>query len=245
MGQLHITLTIEQTRRLGRDRVLVLDPGEADTTYGPIGVTIETADIGAACEECGLAIVPDPSPGVWVHDPDDLGEDAYDLNEQHAARPPEDTPHPAEQAQPDPLLAIHYNGAPFALDERALATWLQTSRVEPPDPSDPEASSAAVELFNAALAQNAIVVPKGLSAEMYGDDDEMGDKGVFELVVYAPASGPPPERPLGITRGWHDIALLNPTSVPYSDDDAPTSAIRDALQTLVNELNSSLQTSAP
>jgi hypothetical protein len=49
------------------------------------------------CEECGNALAADLSPGVWVHDPDDLGDAAYDFNEHHAARPPEDTPHPAER----------------------------------------------------------------------------------------------------------------------------------------------------
>jgi hypothetical protein len=237
MGQLHITLTIEQTRRLGRDRVLVLDPGEADTTYGPIGVTIETADIGAACEECGLAIVPDVSPGVWVHDPGDLAERAYELDEAHTARPPEGTAHPAEQPQPEPLLAIHYSGPPFALDQSALIAWLKASSVEPPDP---DAANSAVELFDAALAQKAIIVPQGLSAEMYGDD-VLGADGVIALVVYATAAAAPGERPRGVTRGWHDVALLTPTSAPESEE-ARTSAVRDALQAIVDELNSSLQT---
>jgi hypothetical protein len=48
------------------------------------------------CEECGEPVAAAPSPGVWVHDPDALGEDAYDLNEDHAARPSENTPPPAE-----------------------------------------------------------------------------------------------------------------------------------------------------
>ena len=44
------------------------------------------------CAECGEPVAADPSPGVWVHDPGELGATAYDLNEEHAARPPEDTP---------------------------------------------------------------------------------------------------------------------------------------------------------
>lgn len=47
-------------------------------------------DLATYCEDCGVAVVPDPagSEGVWVHDPM-LGDEAYDLNEAHAARPPE------------------------------------------------------------------------------------------------------------------------------------------------------------
>ncbi len=43
------------------------------------------------CEDCGEAVEPDPagSPGVWVHDRS-LGDQAYDLDEAHAARPPEE-----------------------------------------------------------------------------------------------------------------------------------------------------------
>jgi hypothetical protein len=43
------------------------------------------------CEDCGEVIVADSSPGVWVHDPEALGDIAYDLNESHAARPPEES----------------------------------------------------------------------------------------------------------------------------------------------------------
>jgi len=44
------------------------------------------------CEECGKPVVPDPtgSEGVWVHDAEVLGDEAYDLNEEHGARPPEE-----------------------------------------------------------------------------------------------------------------------------------------------------------
>jgi hypothetical protein len=49
------------------------------------------------CDECGEPVAADPSPGVWVHDPSELGDTAYDLNEDHAARPPEGTLHPAGQ----------------------------------------------------------------------------------------------------------------------------------------------------
>lgn len=48
------------------------------------------------CEECGDPVAADRSPGVWVHDPGERGDRAYELNEQHAARPPEGTPHPDE-----------------------------------------------------------------------------------------------------------------------------------------------------
>jgi hypothetical protein len=40
------------------------------------------------CEECGEPIYEDASPDVWLHDEERLGSIAYDLNEDHAARPP-------------------------------------------------------------------------------------------------------------------------------------------------------------
>lgn len=48
------------------------------------------------CAECGEELEADSSPGVWVHSRE-LGDKAYDLDEQHSARPEdEDTPHPYE-----------------------------------------------------------------------------------------------------------------------------------------------------
>jgi hypothetical protein len=49
------------------------------------------------CEECGNPLVADLSPGVWLHDADELGDAAFDLNEDHAPRPPEGTPHPHDE----------------------------------------------------------------------------------------------------------------------------------------------------
>jgi hypothetical protein len=49
------------------------------------------------CEKCGELVTADSSPGVWVHDPDALGDTpARVLNEDHAARPSEDKPQPSE-----------------------------------------------------------------------------------------------------------------------------------------------------
>jgi hypothetical protein len=39
------------------------------------------------CEECGEPLYEDASPEVWLHDETLLGDDAYDLNQDHAARP--------------------------------------------------------------------------------------------------------------------------------------------------------------
>jgi hypothetical protein len=45
------------------------------------------------CGQCGHPVCEDPagSEGVWVHDAAALGNEAYDLNEDHAALPPEET----------------------------------------------------------------------------------------------------------------------------------------------------------
>ncbi len=67
------------------------------------------------CEECGEPIVEDASPGVWLHDPDLLGDEAYDLNEDHAAYPPEGVVHsgeavpvPARRPRPDFDMRVDY-----------------------------------------------------------------------------------------------------------------------------------------
>jgi hypothetical protein len=52
--------------------------------------TAAVNDDEVLCEDCGAIVVEDASPGVWVHDPGSLGDTAYDLNEDHAARPPKD-----------------------------------------------------------------------------------------------------------------------------------------------------------
>jgi hypothetical protein len=87
-------------------RAAAYDEGTADGLREPITHTYpadpddeptrDDAEEKVCCEECGEPVTGDLSPGVWMHDPDNLGDSAYDLNEDHAARPPEDTPHPHE-----------------------------------------------------------------------------------------------------------------------------------------------------
>jgi hypothetical protein len=55
-----------------------------------------SAGEGLCCEQCGTAIAADASVGVWVHDPGELEADSFEVDEDHAARLPEGTPHPAE-----------------------------------------------------------------------------------------------------------------------------------------------------
>lgn len=56
----------------------------------------------ARCDECGEPVAADPagSAGVWTHDPDAIGDSAYDLDEHHAARPPEHHAAAASQLAP-------------------------------------------------------------------------------------------------------------------------------------------------
>jgi len=70
---------------LARREVLTVTPGGEDV---PLQLSVTAATY---CEQCGEPVVADPdgSDGVWVHDPQTLGDRAFDLNEQHAARPPE------------------------------------------------------------------------------------------------------------------------------------------------------------
>jgi hypothetical protein len=70
---------------LARREVLTLTPAGEDL---PLQLSVTAA---IYCEECGERVVTDPqaSEGVWVHDAEALGDRAFDLNEQHAARPPE------------------------------------------------------------------------------------------------------------------------------------------------------------
>jgi hypothetical protein len=62
----------------------------------PMAVRLEGHQV--CCEECDAPIAADPSRGVWGHDPGELGDTAYELNEDHAARPPEGTRHPGESS---------------------------------------------------------------------------------------------------------------------------------------------------
>lgn len=39
------------------------------------------------CAECGELIMRDESAGVWLHDPQEIGDAAFNLNEDHAPRP--------------------------------------------------------------------------------------------------------------------------------------------------------------
>jgi hypothetical protein len=70
---------------LARGEVLSFTPAGEDL---PVRLSVLATTF---CEQCGELVVPDPdgSDGVWVHDPQALGDRAFDLNEQHAARPPE------------------------------------------------------------------------------------------------------------------------------------------------------------
>jgi hypothetical protein len=243
MGALELRISAEQARRLATDGALAIDPDEADTSYGPLTVTIEVASEHApSCEVCGYAVVADASPGVWVHDPEELGDEAYQLNEQHAARPPENTSHPAEQPPPPNPLAIHYNDEAFRLDEHALEAWLSGGeRRMPyvPDRADPESGNAAGQLFEAAIQRKVILTPTGLSAEIYADDDEQG--GGFTLAVYPAPNGQPTSRRRGLTRGWHDVSLI---AAAEDEDGENPNVIRAALQALVDELNNTLSDQA-
>jgi hypothetical protein len=238
MGALEVRVSAEQARRLTTDGALVIDPDEADTSYGPLAITIEvTRELAPSCEVCGYAVVADASPGVWVHDPEELGDEAYELNEQHPARPPETTIHPAEQPATANMFAIHYNGEPFRLDERALEAWLSGGEQRMPyvpDRTDPESGNAAAQLFDAAIQRKVIVTPPGLSAEMYADDDEQS--GGLTLAVYPAPTGQPAGRRRGVTRGWHDVSLI----AADTEESEDPNAIRAALQALIDELNSTL-----
>jgi hypothetical protein len=48
------------------------------------------------CEDCDKPIAADASPGVWLHDPGELGDGAYSLDADHPARPSESISHPSE-----------------------------------------------------------------------------------------------------------------------------------------------------
>jgi hypothetical protein len=82
------------------------DEGTADGLREPISRTYpadpddepagDDAEEQVWCEEVGEPVTADRSPGVWMHGQDDLGDSAYDLHEDHAARPPEGTSHPHE-----------------------------------------------------------------------------------------------------------------------------------------------------
>ncbi|HMH46962.1 MAG TPA: hypothetical protein VK538_04540 [Solirubrobacteraceae bacterium] len=90
---------------------------------------------------------------------------------------------------------------------------------------------AAARLFDQAITACALVIPSGLRAECYSDDDS--DGGGFILAVY-PTSGSQ-----GVTCGWRDvknIACLQGDARPEDD----RRLVKEALEFMASELNAAL-----
>jgi hypothetical protein len=171
---LRLRISEKQAADLAVDGVLAIAPDLSATSGRTLTVHVEVESLARTCLDCGRAVVPDCSAGVWLHDPD-WCESISAIDTDHAARPHEDTAHPAEQ--PEAVLAVYYDGPRYALNEPALARWLAgEARGRPwvPSPSDPEGGSAAARLFEEAQARGAIVGPASLDAQIYADDDQNG-----------------------------------------------------------------------
>lgn len=105
MSYVDVMMTISPLERLGRWVATnaglpdTLDHDDAEQLIAALGAStvggaiadVAAADAGVRCLDCGELVVPDPddSDGVWVHDRE-LGDLAYDLDSEHAARPPEE-----------------------------------------------------------------------------------------------------------------------------------------------------------
>jgi hypothetical protein len=146
-------------------------------------------------------------------------------------------------------LELRYTGPPARLDERALAHWLTTTQAAADDPSianagrsaprRPEVPSAPafecdttiVELWDRALAAEAVLIPDGVTAELFTSND--ADETFFTFVVY-PEGG---RQLRGVTAGWRSADAL--TAGQDTETDEPD-AVRAALQVFVSELNDAL-----
>jgi len=130
-------------------------------------------------------------------------------------------------------IVINYGGAPVKVDGRRITRDMSVPSLGCDDPlqADEYHGEAAARLFDQAITACALVIPSGLRAECYSDDDS--DGGGFILAVY-PTSGSQ-----GVTCGWRDvknIACLQGDARPEDD----RRLVKEALEFMASELNAAL-----
>jgi len=133
---------------------------------------------------------------------------------------------------PSPLV-INYSGASVKVDGRRITGDMSVPDLGREDPlqADEHPGEAAARLFEQATTARALVIPEGLRAECYGDDDS--DGGGFILAVY------PPRGSQGVTCGWRDVKNI----VRLQDDARPNNdrrLVKEALEFMAGELNAAL-----
>lgn len=130
-------------------------------------------------------------------------------------------------------ITISYSGAPVKVDGRRITHEMRVPNLGRSDPyqADECPGEVAAGLFEQATETGAIVIPDGLCAECYSDNDSGG--GGFILAVY------PSYRSGGVTRGWRDVEnIVCPAGDPRPDNDRRL--VKEALQFMAGELNAAL-----
>jgi hypothetical protein len=130
-------------------------------------------------------------------------------------------------------IAIGYDGASVKVDGRRITRDMSVPDLGRDDPiqADARPGEAAARLFEQAATARALVIPEGLRAECYGDDDS--DGGGFILAVY-PTCGSQ-----GVTCGWRDVKnIVRLQRDARPDDDRRL--VKEALEFMAGELNAAL-----
>jgi hypothetical protein len=130
-------------------------------------------------------------------------------------------------------ITISYNGPPVKIVARRITSKMWVPNLGRNDPlrADCCPGEIAARLFEQAKEACALVIPKGLRAECYGDDDI--DGGGFVLVVY-PAHGS-----AGVTCGWRDVEnIVCPEGDARPDNDRRL--VKEALEFMASEMNAAL-----
>jgi hypothetical protein len=99
--------------------------------------------------------------------------------------------------------------------------------------ADDRPGEVAARLFDTAESEGALLIPKGLRIECFGDDDT--DGGGIILIAYR-QSGPH----VGVTCGWRDAENLAAHPVDEREDNDPE-IVRMALEFMVGEINGALR----
>lgn len=133
-----------------------------------------------------------------------------------------------------PLIAIDYTGAPVTVARHWISQAMHVPNAAPERYrcAGDRPGATAFTLFQAAVAQGALVIPPYLSVDcQFRDTYSASD---FMLIAYAAR-----EERTAVTRGWHDAALLARAAGDERADNDPA-VVEDALQVMAGLVNEAL-----
>lgn len=137
---------------------------------------------------------------------------------------------------PESSITISYSGPPITVRPRWITREMRVPNLCRDDPwaADERPAGVAADLFEQAKQARALVIPAGLSAECYADEDDLG--GGFVLVAFSQ------DRPCaGVTSGWRDVENI---ALPAGDQrpENDRRLVTQALVFMAVEMNTALCT---